>query len=102
VVKQLLYPAGWLTLTFGINIMAMGVVDIFPRNKYIASGILGCMVTLIIECALVATYVPSNNQAALQAAVAMLYIFQIPYGFCLDGPSRPAATYLQHIGANLK
>ncbi|OAP58544.1 hypothetical protein AYL99_07634 [Fonsecaea erecta] len=84
-VKQLLYPAGWLTLTLGINIMAMALVDRFSRNRYMAFGVLGCMVTLIIEAALVAQFVPSNNQSALLAAVAMFYIFQIFYGFCLDG-----------------
>ncbi|KAF2677245.1 MFS transporter [Lentithecium fluviatile CBS 122367] len=84
-VKQLLYPAAWLTLTLGINAMAIPLVDLFPRNKYIGVGILGCMATLIVEAALVANFVPSNNSAALQAAVAMFFVFQIPYGFCLDG-----------------
>lgn len=89
-VKQLLYPAAWLTLTLGINIMAIWVVDRFPRNKYMSVGVLGCMVTLIIEAALVAEFVPSDNSAALHAAVAMFFIFQIFYGFCLDGESRAA------------
>ncbi|KAF2467020.1 MFS transporter [Lindgomyces ingoldianus] len=84
-VKQLLYPAAWLTLTLGINTMAIPLVDRFPRNKYIAAGILGCMACLIVEAALVANFVPSNNQSALLAAVAMFFLFQIPYGFCLDG-----------------
>ncbi|KAF2742385.1 MFS transporter [Sporormia fimetaria CBS 119925] len=84
-VKQLLYPAAWLTFTLGMNIFAIFIVDGFPRNKYIAVGILGCMTTLIVEAALVANFVPSNNQAALHAAVAMFFIFQIPYGVCLDG-----------------
>ncbi|OCK77595.1 hypothetical protein K432DRAFT_395469 [Lepidopterella palustris CBS 459.81] len=43
------------------------------------------MATLIVEAALIANFGASKNQAALQAAVAMFYIFQIPYGFCLDG-----------------
>lgn len=43
------------------------------------------MVTLILEAALVAEFGESDNNAALQAAVAMLFIFQIPYGGCLDG-----------------
>jgi hypothetical protein len=84
-VKQLLYPAAWLTTALGINIMAIFVVDLFPRQKYMGFGVIGCMVTLMIEAALVANFVPSNNEAALQAAVAMFYIFQIFYGFCLDG-----------------
>jgi hypothetical protein len=50
-----------------------------------AVGILGCMATLIIEAALIANFVPSDNSSALQAAVAMLYIFQIFYGTGCDG-----------------
>ena len=65
--------------------MAIPLVDLFPRNKYIGVGILGCMTTLIVEAALVANFVPSDNSAALQAAVAMFFIFQIPYGLMLDG-----------------
>jgi MFS family permease len=84
-VKQLLYPAAWLTTALGFNIMAIFVVDIFPRQKYMGFGVLGCMATLIIEAALVANFVPSNNGPALQAAVAMFFIFQIFYSFCLDG-----------------
>ncbi|KAI5366805.1 hypothetical protein CUC08_Gglean010066 [Alternaria sp. MG1] len=84
-VKQLLYPAAWLTFSLGTNIMAIPLVDLFPRNKYIASGILGCMATLIVEAALVAEFGSSNNKPALLAAVAMFYIFQVPYGLCLDG-----------------
>jgi hypothetical protein len=34
---------------------------------------------------LVANFVPSNNKAALQAAVAMFYKFQIFYGIGCDG-----------------
>jgi Sugar (and other) transporter len=43
------------------------------------------MMTLIVEAALVAEFVPSTNQAALQAAVAMFFVFQVFYGLCLDG-----------------
>jgi hypothetical protein len=84
-VKQLLYPAGWLTMALGINIMAIWTIDLFPRNKYMAFGIGGCMMTLIIEAALVKNFGATNNEAALQAAVAMFYIFQLFYGLCLDG-----------------
>lgn len=84
-VKQLLYPAAWLTFALGLNAMAMLVVDRFPRNKFIAFGVLGCMATLIVEAALVAEFVPSDNSAALQAAVAMFFVFQVFYGLCLDG-----------------
>lgn len=85
VVKQLLYPAAWLTFALGLNAMAVLFVDRFPRPKYIAFGVFGCMATLIIEAALVANFVPSTNTSALQAAVAMFFVFQVFYGLCLDG-----------------
>lgn len=77
--------------------MAIPIVDRFPRNKYIAVGIWGCMTTLIVEAALVANYGSSNNKAALLAAVAMFYIFQIPYGLCLDG-IRPNVSHIVFPG----
>lgn len=84
-VKQLLYPAAWLTFAFGMNILGMVFVDRFPRPKYMGVGILGAQMTLIIEAALVANFVPSDNTAALQAAVAMFFVYQIFYGAMLDG-----------------
>ncbi|KAK5115049.1 hypothetical protein LTR62_001746 [Meristemomyces frigidus] len=94
-VKQLLYPVGkdmdsaaWLTFALGMNLIAPFLVDRFPRPKYIAFGVLGCMATLIVEAALVATFVEKaevTNTSALLACVAMFFVFQIFYGICLDG-----------------
>ena len=92
--KQLLYPAAWLTFSLGMNVIAMFLVDLFPRPKYIAFGVLGCMATLIVEAALVANFVPSTNFNALRAAVAMFFIFQVFYGTCLDGTQ---FTYLSEL-----
>ncbi|PPJ50896.1 hypothetical protein CBER1_07593 [Cercospora berteroae] len=92
--KQLLYPAAWLTLAVGLNAMASLLVDHFNRAKFLAIGVFGCMVTLMIEAALIAEFVPTNNSAALQAAVAMLFIFEIPYDWCLDGLQ---FTYISEI-----
>lgn len=84
-VKQLLYPAAWLTFALGMNVFAMPLVDRFPRQKFIAFGVAGCMASLIVEAALVAEFVPSTNTRALEAAVAMFFVFQVFYGICLDG-----------------
>jgi len=84
-VKQLLYPAGWLTFSLGMNIMGAFLIDLFPRPKFMAVGVFGSQLTLILEAALIANFVPSNNEAALQAAVAMFYIFQVFYGAFNDG-----------------
>lgn len=62
--KQLLYPAAWPTFALGLCCMAFVMVDHFSRPKLMAIGVFGCMVTLVIEAALIAQFVPSNNSAA--------------------------------------
>jgi len=89
VTKQLLYPSAWLTFTLGISVIAMPLIDRFPRNKMTAVGLWGAMSTLIVEAALVATFVPSTNENALRAAVAMLFVFQIFDTACLNGNAPP-------------
>lgn len=84
-IKQLLYPAAWLTFTLGANAIAIPFIDAFPRNKFLAVGVAGCTATLIVEAALVANFVPSDNENALLAAVAMFFVFQLFYSFFLDG-----------------
>ena len=54
-------------------------------RRYIAFGVFGCMASLIVEAALVANFVPSTNTNALNAAVAMFFVFQVFYALCLDG-----------------
>lgn len=83
--KSLLYSAGWLIFAWGMNICGMFLIDRFPRPKYMAFGVAGCMMTLILEAALVANFVPSDNTAALQACIFALYFFQVFYGAMLDG-----------------
>jgi len=84
-VKQLLYPAAWLTFTLGMSVISIPVIDRFPRNKYLAFGLWGCMSCLIVEAALVANFVPSTNTNALQAAVAMFFCSQAFEPLCLAG-----------------
>jgi hypothetical protein len=85
VAKQLLYPAAWLTFTLGMNLMTVFIIDRLPRNRLMGIGVIGAECTLIIEAALVANFVPSTNSAALQAAVAMFFIYQIFYSLGCDG-----------------
>ncbi|KAK5136980.1 hypothetical protein LTR08_001487 [Meristemomyces frigidus] len=84
--QQLVLLGGWLTLAFGMGCASLLVVDRFSRPKLMGAGILGCMVCLIIEAALVAQYGGSTNKAALSAAVAMFYVYVIFYEVCMDGP----------------
>lgn len=93
-VKQLLYPAAWLTFTLGLSVIAMFLIDRIPRNILMATGLWGCMSTLVVEAALTAQFVPSNNENALRAAVAMFFVFQV-----FDTPmlNAPEWAYLGEI-----
>lgn len=115
--QQLLYPAAWLTLALGLTTIAAFIVESFPRPKYLACefassfpssrsknthschggflvGAFGASTALIIECALVANIGPNTGPAYLKAAVAMLFIFLVPYCLCIDGPQY---TYVAEI-----
>lgn len=83
--QQLLYASAWLTFTFGMSIIAVPLIDRVPRNVLIAVGLWGCCSTLVVEAALVAEFVPSDNANALRAAVAMFFVFQIFDTACLNG-----------------
>ncbi|KIW77784.1 hypothetical protein Z517_07617 [Fonsecaea pedrosoi CBS 271.37] len=83
--KQLLYPAAWLTFATGMNAVGVFIVDFFPRNRLLAFGVLGCVSVVTIEAAIVANFVPSNNHAALSAAVAVLFLFELFYGPSIAG-----------------
>jgi len=67
--------------------MAVFVVDVFPRPKYMAFGVAGCMISLACEAAIIANFVPSTNFVALRAGVAMLFVFEVFYAIFLDGKS---------------
>jgi hypothetical protein len=82
---QLIYPSVWLTFGIFLTAMAVPLVDRFPRQRYMAFGVAGCMVSLACEAAIVATYVPSTNFPALRAGVAMLFVFEVFYALFLDG-----------------
>ncbi|KAK3716662.1 hypothetical protein LTR37_006292 [Vermiconidia calcicola] len=82
---QLVYGAAWLTFALGMNSIALFLNDHYPRNKLMAIGVFGCMVVLSVEAAITANFTGSTNYAALRAGVAMLFLIEIPYDFCLNG-----------------
>ena len=82
---QLIYGAAWLTFALGLDIIACFINDHVSRNKLMSIGVLGCMIVLSIEAALVAEFVGTTNTTALRAAVAFLFLIEVPYDFCLNG-----------------
>lgn len=93
-VQQIILPSAWLTTGLGLIPIGIFLVDRFPRPQFMAFGVAGCMVTLIIEAALIANFVPSTNTTALKAAVAMLFVFQPFYCIFTNGGSSPFWYYL--------
>jgi hypothetical protein len=91
-VHQLLFQAGWLALAFGSNTLGLFIVELFPRHIFLTIGYIGCATTLIIEAAIQANFLHSNNLSALAAGVAMLFLFEIFFGACLDAPTFLYAT----------
>lgn len=73
----------------------MPVIDRVPRNKLVVRRLWGCMSALIVEAALVANFIPSNNENALRAAVAMLFISQISDTMTLNG-KQPRCVKTSH------
>ena len=87
VVKQLLYPAAWSTFTLGMSVLALPLVDRIPRNVMVAIGLWGAGACLAAEAGLVAVYIPSTNENALNGAVAMFFVFQVFDTIFLNGKS---------------
>ncbi|KAK6380425.1 hypothetical protein LTS17_005615 [Exophiala oligosperma] len=84
-VEQLLYPAGWSTMTFGINLFVPFYIDRIARNKFAAAGVGGAGLCLAVFTALIAEYLPTNNTSGLKAAVGMLFIFNFFIAAFLEG-----------------
>ena len=69
----LLFNAGYNTLGFVCGLVAMFIIDFFPRHKLVALGVVLVTSCLVVEAALVANFPvgPDQNNNALRAAVAM-------------------------------
>lgn len=104
--RQLLLTGGWITLAWGCGILGCFIIDSLPRPKLIAGALAGCMVCLIIVAALIANFVPSDNDSALQAIIAMLYVYVVFYEGGRDGTQfaylgELFPTHLRAKGMNL-
>lgn len=83
---QLLILALLVTIGIVENALGMLLVDRFPRPKYMAVGMLGCVAAFAAEAGLVAQYAGSDNGNALRAGIAMMFVFGVFYSFGIDGP----------------
>ncbi|OAP64182.1 hypothetical protein AYL99_00154 [Fonsecaea erecta] len=85
----LAFTAGWVTVGVGGNALSALIVDRVGRVRLLIIGFSGCLMALIIEMALLATYKGTTNKAGLAAAVSFLFIHVGFYSSCVD-----AVTYI--------
>ncbi|KAK6385533.1 hypothetical protein LTS17_001101 [Exophiala oligosperma] len=83
--QVLYFQAGWVTIGFTMNTLAILVVERMPRPTLMFIGFLGCLGSLIGETAIQARYLGTTNKSALAGGVAMLYTFVLFFAFFLDG-----------------
>jgi hypothetical protein len=82
----LLFQGGIVLTAFISVLISFFIVDRFPRNVILASGMIAVSIPLACEAAMTAHFVGTSNQAGLAAGVAFLYIYIFVYGIFLEGP----------------
>jgi MFS family permease len=83
--KQLLYQCGWQTVCWAGGVLAIFFVDLFRRPTLLIIGLFGSLTCLSILAALIVNYADSTNAPALNAAVAITFIYTLFVEGCLDG-----------------
>jgi len=82
---QLILQCGWITGAIPANFVGAWFMDRFGRRPLMIGGIIGCMLCLCVEAAMVALYAGAGtNKAGLGVAVAAFYVFLIIYSFGID------------------
>lgn len=79
----LLLNACWTSYTIIGNTATAFLVDRFGRKPLLLIGTSGCLLCLIFEAALTATYLGTNNQNGLNACVFFIWLFITFWCFCM-------------------
>ncbi|OQU94412.1 hypothetical protein CLAIMM_00770 [Cladophialophora immunda] len=84
--QTLLFQTGYTATALCFSIVAMTYVDRVKRNYLIGVGFCGCGIAVILETALTANFLNSDNKAGLGAAVFAFFLYVVFFELCLDGP----------------
>ena len=80
----LLLSGVWVIITFPCNVFTALFVDSIGRRKLLLIGLAGCTIANILECAMLATYLGTDNKAGLNAAIFFIFFFVLFWACCLD------------------
>lgn len=80
----LLLSGLWVLITFPCNVFTALFVDSIGRRKLLLTGLAGCTVANIFECAMLAQYLGTNNKAGLDAAIFFIFFFVLFWACCMD------------------
>ncbi|CAK7212829.1 hypothetical protein SBRCBS47491_001597 [Sporothrix bragantina] len=101
--KQLLFAGIFNTLGWVCGVAAIFIIDLLPRHHLIFIGTVTVTTCLVAEAALVANYPvgPDQNDNALRAAVAMIFLYIVFAELLLDGTQYVyfAELFPQHLRA---
>ncbi|CAK7199700.1 hypothetical protein SEUCBS139899_002383 [Sporothrix eucalyptigena] len=101
--KQLLFAGIFNTLGWVCGVAAIFIIDLLPRNRLVFIGTVCVTTCLVAEAALVANYPvgAGQNDNALRAAVAMVFLYIVFAELLLDGTQYVyfAELFPQHLRA---
>ncbi|EXJ66192.1 uncharacterized protein A1O5_10808 [Cladophialophora psammophila CBS 110553] len=80
----LLLNACWTTYTIFGNTLTAFLVDRFGRRPLLLIGTTGCLMCLIFEAALTATYLGGTSKAGLNACVFFIWLYITFWCSCMD------------------
>jgi sugar porter (SP) family MFS transporter len=80
----LLLSGIFVLITFPCNIFTALYVDKIGRRKLLLAGLAGCTICNIFECALLANFLGTDNNAGLNAAIFFIFFFVIFWASCID------------------
>ena len=80
----LLLSGIFVLVTFPCNVFTALFVDRIGRRKLLVTGLAGCTIANIFECALLAQYLGTENKAGLDAAIFFIFFFVLFWASALD------------------